>query len=212
MNYKKISLIVSIAAIIVPVAYNIYADQNKSPAFSLSQNSDSGSNVAGDVGGHVVNGNLIINPTPESLTEKSDVIFTCGKDANGSYATYVRNSGDKRLFVIWETEDFLEYSPSVRCETATKNFQKAYDSEQFKFMTHGIQNAQPIICATSAVGNGCEALLITLRHRDDEEKALQEMSKVFLDRSKPFQHAAGDVHEYEGKLYIEVDFQEILND
>lgn len=209
MNYKKIGLIVSIAAIIVPVAYNIYADQNKSPAFSLTQNSDSGSNVAGDV---VVNGDWTINPTPESLTEKSDVLFTCGKDANGFNATYVSNSRDRRLFVIWKTEDFLDYSPSVRCETATGNFQKAYDSGRFRFMTHGILNEQPTICATSAVGNGCEALLITLRHRDDEEKALQEMSKVFLDRSKPFQHAAGDVHEYEDKLYIEVDFQEILHD
>lgn len=223
MNYKRAGLIVTSLGLIVSAISFIYNASASERSLSLSseqpldqsnsQSSDSGSNFS--TGGGDINGDITINqPLERKLEEEAPTSFYCEKDSDATYATFVESSVGRRPLVDWETEDFTSagYSPAIRCRKASENFQKAYDSKRFNFMTYGLTNEQPSVCSTSAVGNGCESLLITLRHSDDGDEALRDMSRVLLEKVEPFKHDAGHLFIHEGKLYVKVDFDDFLKE
>lgn len=148
------------------------------------------------------------------------VQFVCNKtyDENSQtyvYSTVAWNPANKKPIVVWKRQDFSgnDFPPETRCQKVSPRFQQAYDSGSFKYITHGEMNGQPVICTASAVGNDCKSLLITLKHEDNAERTLEQLSDILLGyASAALEQSSGDIsYSEDNKLYVEVDIEDFLN-
>ena len=132
-----------------------------------------------------------------------------------SYSTLAGNEKTRKPIIIWQQEDFSGngYPPKARCEEVSPRFQEAYDSGNLKFITHGRMNRQPVVCTATKVGGDCETLLITLKHQDNAEKTLEQLSDILLGyASAPLQQSSGDIaYDSDNKPYVEVDIDKFLS-
>jgi hypothetical protein len=159
--------------------------------------------------------------TIKQNTSNQNIQFTCDRSydqASSQYAynTLAWNEKSKKPIIVWKQEDFSGngYPPKVRCEEVSPRFQEAYEQGSFKYMTHGEMNGQPVVCTASKVGNDCDALLITLKHQDNAEKTLTQLSDILLGyaASGPLQQSSGDItYDQENRPYVEVNIEEFLN-
>ncbi len=156
--------------------------------------------------------------TREESTRK--VQFICNKIYDESSQTYVYstvawNPENKKPIVVWKRQDFSgnDYPPETRCQEVSPRFQQAYDNGSFKYITHGEMNDQPVICTASAVGDDCQTLLITLKHEDNAERTLEQLSDILLGyASSALEQSSGDIsYSEDNKLYVEVDMEDFLN-
>ena len=166
-----------------------------------------------------VNQQIKSSPTKSPEKPRSTVQFICQKtyDNNSDtyvYSTVVWNPEHKKPIVIWKREDFSgnNYPPEIRCEEVSPRFQQAYDSGSFRYITHGEMNGQPVICTASAVGGDCQKLLITLKHEDNAEQTLEQLSDILLGyASSALEQSSGHIsYSEDNKLYIEVDLEDFL--
>lgn len=148
------------------------------------------------------------------------VQFVCNKtyDENSQtyvYSTVAWNPANKKPIVVWKRQDFSgnDFPPETRCQKVSPRFQQAYDSGSFKYITHGEMNGQPVICTSSAVGEDCQSLLITLKHEDNAERTLEQLSDILLGyASAALEQSSGDIsYSEDNKLYVEVDIEDFLN-
>lgn len=148
------------------------------------------------------------------------VKFVCNKTYNQNSDTYVYstiawNPVNKKPIVVWKREDFSgnNYPPQARCEEVSPRFQQAYDSGSFKYITHGEMNGQPVICTSSAVGADCQTLLITLKHEDNAERTLEQLSDILLGyASASLEQSSGDIsYSEDNRLYVEIDVEDFLS-
>ena len=163
-----------------------------------------------------------VNSSSTSTKEESTrkVQFICNKtyDENSQtyvYATVAWNPENKKPIVVWKRQDFSgnNYPPETRCQEVSPRFQQAYDNGSFKYITHGKMNSQPVICTASAVGDDCQTLLITLKHEDNAERTLEQLSDILLGyASSALEQSSGDIsYSEDNKLYVEVDIEDFLN-
>lgn len=162
------------------------------------------------------NSSLAINQEQPSRKVK----FVCHKTYEQDSDTYVYstiawNSANKKPIIIWKRQDFSgnNYPPQTRCEEVSPRFQQAYDSGSFKYITHGEMNGQPVICTSSTVGGNCQTLLITLKHEDNTEQTLEQLSDILLGyASSALEQSSGDIsYSEDNRLYIEVDLDDFLS-
>ncbi|WP_019503362.1 COP23 domain-containing protein [Pleurocapsa sp. PCC 7319] len=151
---------------------------------------------------------------------RKTVQFICSKtyDKNSDqyvYSTVAWNPANKKPIVVWKRQDFSgnNYPPQARCEEVSPRFQQAYDSGSFKYITHGEMNEQPVICTSSAVGGDCQTLLITLKHEDNAERTLEQLSDILLGyASSALEQSSGGIsYSEDNKLYVEVDVEDFLS-
>lgn len=172
------------------------------------------------------NNNLTSLETPKSSeqnttsTPNQNIQFTCDRSYDQASSQYVYNTlawneKSKKPIIVWKQEDFSGngYPPKVRCEEVSPRFQEAYEQGSFKYMTHGEINGQPVVCTASKVGNDCDTLLITLKHQDNAEKTLTQLSDTLLGyASGPLQQSSGDItYDQDNKPYVEVNIEDFLN-
>jgi hypothetical protein len=167
------------------------------------------------------------NPTSETTqnveqntnTPNQNIQFICDRrydQATSQYAynTLAWNEKAKKAIVVWKQEDFSGngYPPKVRCEQVSPRFQEAYENGSFKYLTHGEINGQPVVCTASKVGGDCNTLLITLKHQDDAEQTLEQLSNILLGyASAPLQQSSGDIVYDQNKPYVEVNIEDFLS-
>jgi hypothetical protein len=171
------------------------------------------------------NNSLTNSKTPSTVEQNTPNIpnqkaqFACDRlyDQASSeyvYSTLAWNEKAKKPIVVWKQEDFSGngYPPQVRCEEVSPRFQEAYDLGSFKYMTHGTMNRQPVVCTAAKVGGDCEALLITLKHQDDAEQTLEQLSNILLGyASGPLQQSSGKITYDQNKPYVELDIEDFLS-
>ncbi len=166
--------------------------------------------------------NKSLNSSSTTIKEESTskIQFICNKTYDASSQTYVYstvawNPINKKPIVVWKREDFSgnNYPPATRCQEVSPRFQQAYDNGSFKYLTHGKMNGQPVICTASIVGEDCQTLLITLRHEDNAERTLEQLSDILLGyASSAIEQSSGDIsYSEDNKLYVEVDIEDFLN-
>lgn len=127
--------------------------------------------------------------------------------------TYAWRPEGKKALVRWEKDVFeaMGYPAKTRCEQVSPRFQEAYDKGTLNYMTNGTWKdkngkEQPVICAASVENGDCETLLFTLRHKDDSQKILEQLSAVIQgSSSEPARHDS-----VSGKIYIKVDLEGFL--
>ena len=156
--------------------------------------------------------------TEEVSPEK--IQFVCSKtydEAAGKYvyATKAWRPTRKRTIIIWKREDFSGngFTPQKRCEEVSPRFQEAYDKGELNYFTQGKINGQPVICTANRVGDNCNTLLITLKHEDNAQQTLEQLSDIFLGyASGAIVQSSGEIaYSDDNRMYIKVDIEEFLS-
>lgn len=146
--------------------------------------------------------------------------FVCSKTYDEDSQDYVYspiawNPQQKRPIIVWKREDFSgnSFTPQKRCEEVSPRFQEAYDQGNLNYFTQGTMNGQPVICTANLVGEDCNTLLITLKHQDNAQKTLEQLSDIFLGyASGAIVPSSGEItYSDDNRMYIKVDIEEFLN-
>ncbi len=158
-----------------------------------------------------------ISITPGNAENKSSSIqFFCREGYNVNMAKYVPTTfasipnGRKVALIHWQSEFFQDsgFSPQTRCEKVSPRFQKAYDSGTLRYLTHGILNNQPVICASQNIGGLCQELLFTLQPNEDPEVALKELNQVLQSRASASRPVTRGISL---KTYLPFNIEELLS-
>jgi hypothetical protein len=133
----------------------------------------------------------------------ANVQFYC--NTSGSLPTTIaRNSvtGASREVIRWYSEYFSGsgYDPMSRCQEVSGRFQRAYNDGSLNYVTAGIVNGMPVVCAASP-GGSCNPgnLLFTLKRGVNAAATLQRLFDV-----RDLGGAA--LYESEGATYINVKY------
>jgi hypothetical protein len=145
------------------------------------------------------------------LTESSQALtattnFVCGK-ADGVPATVARTKKGDIPIVIWQSEDFSEvgFTPQVRCRQVSARFQSMYRSGQLKYLTAGVLNNMPVICATTKVNSDCSSqnLLYTLKSNSDPQQVIKRLIAI---RNRSSSRSLEESASVPSKTSIELDW------
>jgi hypothetical protein len=127
----------------------------------------------------VVSGNSLFVTSSQALTATTS--FVCGK-SDGKPATVARTKKGDVPIVVWSSEGFSEsgFTPQIRCQQVSARFQSMYRSGQLKYITAGIVNNLPVVCATKQVGSTCnqQNLLYTLKPNSDPQQVIKRLMAI----------------------------------
>lgn len=157
--------------------------------------------------------NLGIYPTfsqsNNSQNKLNSVQFLCkeihdkasGEKIPATVAWIPERKGHVR-FIGWKSEYFIRggWSPEKRCIKVTEQFQKLYNQRRLQYITHGIRNGYPVICAANQ-GEICneDNQLFTLKLGSTPEDILQQLIYIAEGKSKdPILQNSGE------QLYVSV--------
>ena len=156
-------------------------------------------------------------PTPKS---DNKIRFVCSKTYDEAtkdyvYSTIAWNPQHKRPIIHWQREDFSGngFTPQKRCEEVSPRFQEAYDKGNLNYFTQGTMNGQPVICTANLIGDSCNTLLITLKHEDNAQQTLEQLSDIFLGyASGAISQSSGEIaYADDNRMFIKVDIEEFLS-
>ncbi len=165
-------------------------------------------------------GNQVNIDTKTQAKSKWKIQFICNKiyDENSKdyvYSTIAWNFENKKPIIVWKREDFSGngYPPQKRCREVSPRFQKAYNNKSLKYITHGKMNRQPVICTANQVGEDCDTLLITLKHEDNAQQTLEQLSDILLGyASSALEQSSGEIaYSDDNRIYIKVDIEDFLS-
>ncbi|MDJ0578704.1 COP23 domain-containing protein [Crocosphaera sp.] len=150
------------------------------------------------------------------LTQNSDQgEFVCkeGYDKRTNQdqpTTYFWTPEGKRGVIRWVKAwgNSEQWTPQTRCETVSKKFQEAYKNGSLqKYITHGVENNQPVVCTAYEKGGKCVTTLMTLRPEDDPIEMAKKVSNGLKGRGGGIIH-----HSSEGKSqqYYKINFDRFL--
>jgi len=129
------------------------------------------------------------------------VQFQCVMDVERGLPTTIARRGDRYIPVVrWYSQYFAAsgYDPMTRCQQVSGRFQSARDSGRLNYITAGIVNGLPVVCATTA-GGRCDSsnVLFTLK---PGQNAADRLQRLFDVRDL----GAGPLYESGGRPYIDV--------
>jgi Circadian oscillating protein COP23 len=132
--------------------------------------------------------------------------FVCAK-ADGIPATVARTKKGDIPIVIWKSEDLSEagFTPQVRCRQVSARFQSMYRSGQLKYITAGVLNNIPVICATTKVNSDCSSqnLLYTLKPNSDPQQVIKRLTSI---RNRSTSRSLEESASLPSKTSIELDW------
>jgi Circadian oscillating protein COP23 len=116
---------------------------------------------------------------------RADVVdpkFYCGVSKN-TPTTMARTSRGPVSVIRWTSKNAFgeSYPPEVRCKLVSSKFQEYYTDGTLNFLTTGVQNRQPVICAVQSKGGPC-GVLFTLKPGSDPDLTLKQLLSI-RDRS-----------------------------
>jgi Circadian oscillating protein COP23 len=111
-----------------------------------------------------------------------DPKFYCGTSKN-TPTTMARTSRGPVSVIRWTSKNAFgeNYPPEVRCKIVSSKFQEYYTDGTLNFLTTGVQNRQPVICAVQSKGGPC-SVLFTLKLGSDPDQTLKQLLSI-RDRS-----------------------------
>lgn len=116
-----------------------------------------------------------------SLAVTATTSFICAK-TDGVPTTVARTKKGDVPIVFWRSEDMSEagFTPQVRCRQVSARFQSMYRSGQLKYITAGVLNNMPVICATTKVNSNCSSqnLLYTLKPNSNPQQVIKRLTLI----------------------------------
>jgi hypothetical protein len=149
--------------------------------------------------------------TPPTLAQSDKVAFYCGrtKEGNNIYpATIVLTTTTGKeagTLIIWR-DKLGKMSPEQRCQSASQQFQKAWDSKDFNILKIGIdrQTGRGLICAVKDDQTPCDSAHM-LYAVNNHEKA-----KEFKDRLLDSMKKAGNP-QYQSSSDDSIDMKQLID-
>lgn len=122
--------------------------------------------------------------------------FYCGW--SGGYPATMANTSRGPVTVIrWSSEHFSEagYDPQTRCNIVSSKFEAFYGTGSLNFITAGIVNRQPVVCATGSSGGPCSSstVLYTLKPGQNAAVVLQRLYDVRTGAGGPLYESSKPV-------------------
>jgi hypothetical protein len=121
--------------------------------------------------------------TVDIPAQAKSVSFSCHKNQNGTYATFVvdkNTNGQERELIRWVSDDFTlaGYPPARRCSEVTARIERIVGVSH-AYITHGVLNNQSVICATDK-GSSCTSrnLLYTLKKGQNGEETVKDLIRL----------------------------------
>lgn len=154
----------------------------------------------------------LLSYIPPAYSEKSGMIldeaeFYCKQSPELSFpitaVRYVYQGKEIDQSLIQWTTTQGNYSPLERCKEVSRRFNRLKDDEALRYVKHGFQNGEPVICGVKRDNQECGLgynLLLTLRRG---EKGSKELPKLFEILGNAF---SSDVYK-RGKA---VDLEQLL--
>jgi hypothetical protein len=105
--------------------------------------------------------------------------FYCGKN-NSVPTTMAKTSRGDVAVIRWVSRDVFgeAYPPAVRCNIVSEKFQSFYQDGTLNFLTTGVVNRMPVICAAQAQDGPCNGVLFTLKPGGDPGRTLKRLLAV----------------------------------
>jgi Circadian oscillating protein COP23 len=112
--------------------------------------------------------------------------FYCGKNGNVPTTMAKTSRGDVAV-IRWVSKDVFgeAYPPEVRCSIVSEKFQSFYQDGTLDFLTTGVVNRMPLICAAQAQDGPCNGVLFTLKPGDNPGRTLKRLLDVRIRSSGP---------------------------
>lgn len=110
--------------------------------------------------------------------QAQNIRFFCGFSSTTSlYTTYAQTPRGNVPVVRWYSSYFSDsgYTPERRCQEVSGRFQNLSNQGQLGFITTGIVNGLPVVCAGSGGGCNNSNLLFTLKAGQDAAAAVQQL-------------------------------------
>jgi hypothetical protein len=104
--------------------------------------------------------------------------FYCGW-SGGYPATMADTPRGSVVIIRWSSEYFSDagYDSQTRCNIVSSKFQSSYNSGALNFITAGVVNGLPVICATGESGGACSrnTVLYTLKPGQNAAVVIQRL-------------------------------------
>lgn len=143
-----------------------------------------------------------ISPPTIAQSQRRKTYF-CAKGSNGRWTTFARNYNNKKIPVIYWVKKLGGYTPKVRCNIISPKFESAYKRGILNYLTSGVNNGQPVVCATSQYGGPCSQILFTLKSHREASSVLQQLVNVGY-------RAGGGVFQSGNSSQVYIDMDRLL--
>ncbi len=136
--------------------------------------------------------------------------FVCEGGIDGLPTTFAVTSRGNVPVITWYSDYFSSggYGPQKRCEQVTARFDNFYQTGQLDYITTGLVNGQPVVCATDTNGGACtdKNVLFTLKPDSDPVATVEQLFNIRTGAS------SGPLFESEDDVeLVYIDFQDFLN-
>lgn len=122
--------------------------------------------------------NVSINNQPSQAQGST---FVCGV-SQGQPATIAQTPRGNIPVIVWVSQYFSRsgFNPQARCQDVSSRFQSFYSQGALNFITAGIVNGQPVVCATGAAGGPCNNtnVLFTLKPGESAARVIQGLHQI----------------------------------
>lgn len=121
-------------------------------------------------------------------SQAQSTTFFCGV-SQGQPATIAQTPRGNIPVIVWVSKHFSRsgFNPQTRCEDVSSRFQSFYSQGALNFITAGIVNGQPVVCATGAAGGPCNNtnVLFTLKPGESAARVIQGLHQIRGGASRP---------------------------
>lgn len=103
-----------------------------------------------------------------------------------------------RRIIVWKSNYFPNWNPGKRCETVSPKFQKFYDQGTLNYLTNGIVQGYPVICAVATEGDKCnqDNQLFHLKDEQSSEIVIFGLVRILIGDARPpiYQNSGGQTY------------------
>ena len=96
---------------------------------------------------------------------------------HGTYRTFARTARGPIPLISWVSYSAPPWTPRARCIAVSKRFERFYDNGNLRYISTGIVNGQPVLCAVRSQGDSCHGanVLVTLPPGTNRYEAAQTL-------------------------------------
>jgi Circadian oscillating protein COP23 len=103
--------------------------------------------------------------------------FYCGQSKSVP-TTMAKTSRGAVPVIHWVSTLGETYTPEKRCQMVSEKFQTFYQDGTLNYLTTGMVNQLPVICAAQKENGPCSGILFTLKPNSDPGRTLQRLLSI----------------------------------
>jgi hypothetical protein len=124
--------------------------------------------------------------------------FYCDTSRNSPVTVYRNHEGGEEPWIRWTSNYFKNagYDPLTRCHDVSHRLERYRQDDQLRFITTGRMNKQNVICTASEFDQECDKLILTLKPKEDPERALDNLFSWHTGGGEPSERGRDHQRRY----------------